>query len=67
MTYLKTYWNFSDGLAVKTLSFYAGGTGLTSDQGTKIPHGPRCSQKVKRKTHTHTQKPKIPIFQDLDT
>ena len=38
MTYLKTYWNFSDGLAVKTLSFYAGGTGLISDQGTKISH-----------------------------
>ena len=66
MTYLKTYWNFSDGLAVKTLSFYAGGTGLISDQGTKIPHGPRCSQKVKRKTHTQ-KNPKIPIFQDLDT
>ena len=50
MTYLKKYWNFSGGLAVKTRSFYAGGTGLICDQGTKIPHGPRCSQKLKRKT-----------------
>ena len=59
MTYLKKYWNFFDGLAIRTLSFYAGGTGLISDQGTKIPHGPRCSQKVKRKTQKTPQNTNI--------
>ena len=43
------FWDFPGSPVVKTPASNAGGMGLISEWGTKIPHALQCGQKKKKK------------------